>query len=373
MTKNNICFITNLSFELEPTIKNRLEPYIEESLGLGCEVALCSSDKESLQHNYNKSIQHIQFPAKPSRPTSFIKRAMFEWFEARRLLKSLNATEFNVYIISIPSMFLLFNLSILKNKTLTLDVRDLTWEYLPKSGLINILAGKVFSVLANRSFKYVDSVIVTNDTEVEYFKSRNYDASKFSNGVTLKQFEDLSKLPTPEQSKLTISYVGKVGIAQNLRVFLDVAARFPDLQFNIAGYGPQCSELNAYAMKNKLENVKFLGNLNWDGVLKCYEDSHILYAQLSDNFSGAMPSKLYQYICTSRFIVYGGGGVAAETMSNFDHNIVIEPDNAKALEGALLSIVDTDIMDLNYSNNLQVIEKSYIRETNARHILQGLI
>jgi hypothetical protein len=163
------CFVTNLSIVDEPTVANRLFPYIMESIKNKNKVILVSSDENSIERFDSNLFTHILNPYQRNKYSSFLKRAMFEWFESRKVLKRVAKLDVDVVVITIPSMFLLFNASILKEKMLYLDVRDLTWEYLPNKG-IQLLAKLLFRVMFNMSYKLFNSIVVTNEAELEYFK-----------------------------------------------------------------------------------------------------------------------------------------------------------------------------------------------------------
>ena len=51
-------------------------------------------------------------------------------------------------------------------------------------------------------------------------------------------------------------------------------------------------------------------------LFEIYTDSDILYAQLKKEFEGAVPSKLYEYLSTGKFIIYGGLGEALNLLEN---------------------------------------------------------
>ena len=116
--------------------------------------------------------------------------------------------------------------------------------------------------------------------------------------------------------------------------------------------------------------MRFLGNVNWAGVLGCYQASDILYAQLKKDFSGAMPSKLYQYLCSRRFVLYGGGEQAVSTLKKFKNNMVIEPDDVEELVLAIKYIKKLKYDEQGFQENLNTIESEYIREMNVKKILE---
>jgi len=364
------CFVTNLSFSEEPTVKNRLMPYIEQAIGKGFNVILVTSDSKPVNGFDGRFFSHILQPCQAKRPRSFFKRAIYEWIEAKKILKSVSELDVEAVIITIPSMFLLFRASLLKNKKLFLDVRDLTWEYLPSSKPVQFVAKVILRVLAGTSLKFFSSIAVTNGSEIEYFKRKNIRALLYSNGVTSQQFSDLTAITRKTSERFTVSYVGKVGMAQNLETLVLAAEILKNVKFNIIGDGPEYAKLRNLVLEKKLKNIFIHGNVSWESVVNFYQESDVLYAQLKSNYSGAMPSKLYQYLNASRFIVYGGGDQAGKTLSIFENNIVIPPDNVSELVNAIKEAKRLCGKNLCFESNMKIINNNYIREESAGNVLQ---
>jgi len=363
------CFVTNLSIVDEPTVANRLFPYIMESIKNKNKVILVSSDENSIERFDSNLFTHILNPYQRNKYSSFLKRAMFEWFESRKVLKRVAKLDVDVVVITIPSMFLLFNASILKEKMLYLDVRDLTWEYLPNKG-IQLLAKLLFRVMFNMSYKLFNSIVVTNEAELEYFKLKKIDVLLYYNGVDFKQFQELSTLPAKKNNNFVISYIGKIGIAQNLEVLILAAEALENIEFNIVGYGSEYYKIESFILNKGLKNVNLHRKVDWDKVLYFYQESDVLYAQLSENFSGAVPSKLYQYLNTGKFVIYGGNGQACKVLSYFSNNIAIPSNNVEKLVSAIKAAKNLSDKGLNSNKNIEIIKNKYIREENVRKVLQ---
>jgi len=363
------CFVTNLSLEDEPTVANRLLPYITESLKKDNKVILVSSDKNCIQRFDNNLFTHILSPYPKNKPSSFLRRAIFEWIESRKVLKIVAKLDADVVVITIPSMFLLFNVSIVKKMVLYLDVRDLTWEYLSNQGG-QFLAKLLFRIKFNMSYKLFNSIVVTNEAELEYFKLRKIEAKLYYNGVNLEQFIELSTLPEKHNDKFVISYIGNIGIAQNIEVFILAAEALGNLEFNIVGSGPEYQKIESLILSKGLKNVNLHGKVDWDKVLHFYQESDLLYAQLSENFSGAVPSKLYQYLSTGKFVIYGGNGQACKFLSKFSNNITIRPNNVEKLISAIKTARDLSNKPIAPNKNVELIQNKFIREVNVRKVLQ---
>ena len=368
-----VCLVTNLALNDEPTVENRLLPYIDCLGDKKADVTLFSTDSE-LKQGICKKVKHTSIFSERQRPKSFVKRAIFEWRESRRILKKASVEGFDLYIVTIPSMFLLFNLYLLKGKNVCLDVRDLTWEYLDDGSLVQRLSKFLFRTLADVNVKYSSYQIVTNDTEYEYMSKRRGEVLKYSNGVTEEQFKELNNLSTPSpDSVFTITYCGKVGVAQNLSIFIEAASLLPDFNFKIVGYGPQTEEVEALAKEKNISNVEFTGHVNWSEVLKHYNGSHVLYAQLGPLFSGAMPSKLFQYLATGRYVIYGGEGQAEETLKQFKMSRVIPSNNVDKLVEAIKLAKSHQLIHSESEFNKSLIAEQYVREKNVSRVLETIL
>jgi len=364
--KKIVCFISNLSFKDEPTVENRLLPYITQTLKNGHEVVLISRDVKPIEALASPNFTHKCFPDNSIRPRGFIARALHENKKSRELLLLAKKLPVDLYMLTIPSMFLLFNVRLLKGNRLFLDVRDLTWHYLSKSNIVHRLARAFFEFMASTSYKYFENIAVTNETERTYFSDKSLPSLLNFNGISQSQFNQLSAIkPVSLNEELVVSYVGKVGVAQNLGFIIDVAKRLPNVKFNIVGYGPLYGEFKSKVESNQLKNVYLPGSACWEEVLECYQNSDILYAQLSSDYSGAMPSKLYQYLCASRYVIYGGEGEAKNTLSLFSNNTVVTPDSVDELVNAINNYQNSNINMDGYDSNLIKLKTHYVRELNV--------
>ncbi len=91
--------------------------YISQTIEAGNKVTLVSTDVSKIDQFDSRYFSHILRPCQVSRPRSFIKRALYEWIETRKILKSLADLEVEAIILTIPSMFLLFMPLYLKRRS----------------------------------------------------------------------------------------------------------------------------------------------------------------------------------------------------------------------------------------------------------------
>ena len=380
-----ITFVASYSLQQHPAIRNRLAAYINEGLALGYSVRLISPDSDIPELAKHPGLTHVPIPAGKGYGSNFFKRAIAESITAWRALRTAKhyAKEEHV-VITIPSMFLLFLSPLLGRKKYHLDARDLSWEYLSDSSFLLRKIKLCFRWLAKITIKRFGFVITTNETDHQFVKQAlnvpDNRALLIHNGVSRKQFEILSlnypcTSPVLTASKehsppITVSYIGNVGLAQNLTTLIQAAHQLPHIQFNIVGTGSDFNRIRNHANDLHLANIKLWGHVDWEQIPNIYQASDILYAQLTPEYDRAMPSKLYEYLSTGRFIIYGGGAQAKTLLSRFEHFAVIPPNDVNALVKAISDFEEHRLPSSKLNSHL--IEAEFIREKNVRQFYNNL-
>lgn len=371
---HSIAFVTTYPLEHEPVIKNRLMPFLEVAGEKGYAVVLVSPDEGEVPAPPGVDhFTHVPVGLHPFGKAGFFMRAIKEATLARKLLRQAKESGAEDIFITIPSMFLLFLSVFLGHQSRHLDIRDLSWEYLPDASITLRSAKWLFRRMAKLSVRSFANISVTNATEWDYAVSQfGLDENRLlliPNGISRRQFNILSQtgVRTVSDAKgdVTVSYIGNVGLAQNLVLLLKAARRLPDLSFNIVGGGNDLERVGKTAREMGVPNVSLYGRVAWDEIPKIYQRTDILYAQLSKEFAGAMPSKIYEYLATGKFVIYGGIGQAPDILRQFDNNTIIPPDDEDALVQAIEEAVSQGKHAALSDGNVKKISEIYIREARA--------
>ena len=193
------------------------------------------------------------------------------------------------------------------------------------------------------------------------------DASKVAlcpNGISLKQFEQVREASEVrehnESKRKQVIYIGNIGIAQNLSTFIGAAKECPEVDFIVVGKGSDFDRIEKEA--KGITNFFLKGRVDWSEIPQFYQEADVLWAQLTPEFAGAVPSKLYEYLATGRRVVYGGEGQAISLLSEFKDVKVIPPNEPSKLVASIKKLVEnTESLKLNF-NNRETIRKRYIRE-----------
>ena len=375
--QKTLAIVMSYPLRQELAAGNRMLSFFHVAQNKGYQVfvySLYNSTKSSRSNPINYEIKPL-----PISLPGFFGRAVGEIIVACKLFKAVKKRKHDKVLISIPSMFLLFLMPTKLAKSTYLDIRDLTWEYLSGESYLLRVAKFVFRFIAKRKVNLFSAISVTNSCEYRYCTEvLNFTKQPpflLPNGISKEQFQKLSKIPVSTKKtnkKITISYIGNIGIPQNLSIFVEAASSFPTITFNLVGSGGNLPAVKKLKEEKNLSNVKFLGSLPWEQLLQVYKDSDILYAQLNNNYSGAIPSKLYEYLSTGKFFIYGGSGEALKLLENFENYLTIKPDNAVELVEAIRqSIREEQSACLSLSNRLK-IEKNHIREHHVERWLEAI-
>lgn len=378
MCNNDICLVSTNQIEFESASKNRINSFVKHLIKSGHNVKLISMDREEYVLIDDANFEHIKLPIINTKIPNFVKRAALEAKIAKLAIIEANSLNCSSYILTIPSMFLLFFCYILNKKSKkVLDIRDLSWEYLSDSSVYHRVAKYIFKRLALLNIVKFDLVSITNEYEYEYIRKNIPFLStdkivKVPNGVSDDIYKKLIKVNKRKNSHpITVSYIGNIGLAQDMSTLINVSNEMPHLVFNIVGSGTDFERVKSLINPNN-SNLNLCGRMEFDDLIEIYDNSDILYAQLTPEFSSAMPSKLYEYLATGKYIIYGGNGIAIKTLQNFGNISLIEPCNVDVLKNEIDRVIEKKAYMTISESNRKLIESHFLRDKTVKNLLEML-
>jgi glycosyltransferase involved in cell wall biosynthesis len=322
------------------------------------EIGIDAPRKETI---FNENIEVFYINHKQYNKRNFFVRAFFEFFYAVKLSRLSASKKADVLLTTCPFMFMIPGVYFFGGNTpKILDLRDLVWAYM-KKGIIRSLFEKMAVTLIPK-FNWV---VCTNENESSWITThtKQKNISVIFNGIDREKFNRITEEVTPNKKQnFTISYIGNLGIAQNMMTFVLAAEKLPEVQFLVIGDGNDKNNLETYASKHNMKNISFLGKLPWETVLKYYCKSDILYAKLAPEYGLAVPSKLYEYLSTGLPLIYGGIGEAVNLLGKFKGVHVVPPENAEDLIQAIQLVMSSE--QSFYPENRELIANAYLREAN---------
>jgi glycosyltransferase involved in cell wall biosynthesis len=166
---------------------------------------------------------------------------------------------------------------------------------------------------------------------------------------------------------VVVGYAGLIGLAQGVRVLLEVAERFLDderVVFVIAGEGAEREQLEEDLAARHLPNVVFTGWLPKCDMPETVASFDISFIPLRYFIPGALPSKVYESMASQVPIVLAAEGDAKELIERADAGIVAKYD-ADDISTAIRRLADDPHERLRLGEN----GRRYVLEHHQRHTI----
>ena len=216
---------------------------------------------------------------------------------------------------------------------LYLDIRDIFTDTLEsifaKSKLRYIIP--IFRQIERYTINSASHINLVSKGFEKYFKNINdkIDYSFYTNGID-EVFLNYDFSKKIQSDKITITYAGNIGKGQGLEKIIPAMAQKlgDDYEIHIIGDGGRKKAL--VEKLNNITNVKLFDPVNREKLLEIYKNTDILFLHLNDYeaFKKVLPSKLFEYAVTNKFIIAGVGGYAKEFIEeNISDAIIFEPCN----------------------------------------------
>ena len=355
---------------------NRLEVFASELINnkVSDEVRIISANNyKSRDFNFDKRVilENISF-FNNSHDSVFI-RFLTELFMSFKLWSRANKTKPDLVIVTIPSMLLLLPVVIFaKPKKLVLDIRDLQWDYF-SDGVLLRLYGSLARWLFGRAIYKAKLLSVTNRYECKKIEEQfGIRPIIVMNGISKQQLEDLAITPRKDpRSKVYLSYIGNVGLAQELDILLDLAKSYKNqIEVNIVGKGVKLNSLMKRSDDENISNVNFRGSVSKQMVAQYIKNTDILFAQIGDNYKSAVPSKIFEYIASGRSVLLGlPSGVAKEIFIEFKGVEIFPSGNFPDMIESFENLLNTRIKPNEIESNIRILKSKYIRENNVMDLI----
>jgi glycosyltransferase involved in cell wall biosynthesis len=236
----------------------------------------------------------------------------------------------------------------LKRAPFIFNVSDIWPQSAVELGMLrNGLAIRMAEMLERHIYRRAARITVATPGILERLAARGVPRDKLfllTNGVDTAAF----RVEAPDRELATrlgldghkvFMYAGLHGLAQGLEVILEAAklTRNPEILYVLVGDGAEKSALVAKAQAEKLSNVRFLPiqpTAELPALLNLAYATIIPLKRL-ELFKAALPSKMFDSMAASRPIVAPLWGEAAALVNDADCGLVVEPEDAKAVQQAV--------------------------------------
>jgi len=257
---------------------------------------------------------------------------------------------------------------------LYLDIRDIFTDTLEsvfaKSKLRYVIP--IFKKIEKYTIDSANHINLVSQGFANYFKNINpiISYSFYTNGID-EVFLDYDFVQARKNQKKIITYAGNIGEGQGLeKIVPDMAKKLGnDYEVHIVGDGGRKK-----ALIEKLEgigNIKLFEPVNRTKLLEIYKNSDILFLHLNDYdaFKKVLPSKLFEYATTNKFIIAGVGGYAKEFIEeNISDAIVFEPCNVDEFYEKFKKVKEFD--EINRHSFIEKFKRENIMNKMAKEVYE---
>lgn len=143
------------------------------------------------------------------------------------------------------------------------------------------------------------------------------------------------------RNKFLVSYIGTMGNAHGLETLLDAASALqhqnPNVLVLLVGEGAEKERIKALAESRALNNVRFLDQQPREKIpaIISASDACLVLLKRTDVFKTVIPTKMLEFMSCARPVILGVEGQAREIVEEAGAGLAIEPENPKALVGAI--------------------------------------
>ena len=284
---------------------------------------------------------------------SLLLRTIREQVMALRLALRTLSEPVDILVTSSPSMFLgPVGLAVARarNAKFVWDVRDITWGYardVAGSSPVMTFAVRMLERYILYALRRADLVVGASRGITGVLVEGGVEPGKaitIPNGISTDLLDTIVQRTAGkvENRRPVVAYAGVIGYNQDLGVLLEAARLLPDVDFVLAGDGPELPLLRKKARDLGVDNVSFRGFLKREELLELYRRSNILIAHVrsSPTIDATMvPVKLFEYMATGRPIVYAGKGAAADLLREIGCAATVTPGDPGAISAAVEALL----------------------------------
>ena len=291
-----------------------------------------------------------------------LKRAINESLLSYQAFKSakkyLKENPCNGIIYYSPSIFfgsLVRKLSNLWNCQSYLILRDIFPQWAVDNNLLkeNSLVHWYFNFFEKINYKSANKIGVMSPSNLEFFKSKNINTSKFEVLYNWAQISEVLNIENNFRKKLKLEnkivlfYGGNIGHAQQMINLINLAKKFTknsSVHFLFVGQGDEVELLLKEMSNNKLKNITYLPPVDQNTYFEMLNEFDIgMFSLHSGHKTHNFPGKLLGYMSYSKPILgcVNNGNDLADVVNSAKAGIVVNSNDELGLYKAAKILIDS--------------------------------
>jgi len=319
-----------------------------------------------------------------------INESLLSYQAFRSSKKYLKENQCDGIIYFSPSIFfgsLVKKLSNLWNCKSYLILRDIFPQWAVDNNLINenSIVHKYFSFFEKINYKSANRIGVMSPSNLEFFKSKNINTSKFE---VLYNWSQITEIPKKVnnfrkklklENKIVLFYGGNIGHAQQMINLINLAKKFTEnssVHFLFVGQGDEVELLMEEVSNNKLKNITYLPPVNQKIYFEMLNEFDIgMFSLHSGHKTHNFPGKLLGYMSYSKPILgcVNSGNDLADIVNSAKAGIIVNSNDSLGLYEAAKILIDSkSIRNKMGTNGRELLMNKFSVKSISKQILSNL-
>ena len=313
------------------------------------------------------------------------RRTLMKWFKQ-------NYSKYDVVYTNMPGADTNIAMSKVCKKNnikMIVDVRDLRPEVfrvlLKKDWLYKLVTFKM-KLDADKAYNTADELLAVSNEYLQRGLSANNHCRNpkavYIGAILDKFYKGIEKYASgihKPEGEIWATYAGTLGNTYDLYTLIDVAKSLQDdgykgMRFKILGQGPEDKPLKLYAKTKHVENVDFIGFVDYEMMAAYLSKSDMTINSLKARASQSIINKVADYFAAGIPIL--NGSLCKEMQDLVDDNKVgvnFEPENIESLKNAILYIINNPEKSKEFGENAKSLAlKKFDRKTSYLEIIKTI-
>lgn len=280
-----------------------------------------------------------------------------------------------------------FAIAKIKNIPFILEIRDLWPESIVALGAMkkNNYIIRILDAIAKYIYQKSELIIVVTKAFKDNLINMGINKDKITviengfnfdnNLIPNKSIEAIQQEYNISNKNFTVSYIGTVGMSHGIGVILKSAKLIKDVNFLIIGEGADKESLQKIAKDEKINNIVFIDNINWQEIVNINQivSANLIHLRNLELFKTVIPSKIFESMALKKPILAGLIGESLDIIKQSKSGLEVKPEDENSLVEKILQMKNNkNLCDQLANNGFKLVQDRYNRKTLAQKMIERI-
>jgi len=280
-----------------------------------------------------------------------------------------------------------FAIAKIKNIPFILEIRDLWPESIVALGAMkkNNYIIRILDAIAKYIYQKSELIIVVTKAFKDNLINMGINKEKITviengfnfdnNLIPNKSIEAIQQEYNISNKNFTVSYIGTVGMSHGIGVILKSAKLIKDVNFLIIGEGADKESLQKIAKDEKINNIVFIDNINWQEIVNINQivSANLIHLRNLELFKTVIPSKIFESMALKKPILAGLIGESLDIIKQSKSGLVVKPEDENSLVEKILQMKNNkNLCDQLANNGFKLVQDRYNRKILAQKMIERI-